>query len=56
MQTYKYFYPILFSCGKMYLTLFEGRENDDRRRDDFRHLLATIPHLLHRHISYAGIN
>lgn len=47
---------MLFSRGKMYLILFEGCENDDCCRDDFRHLLAAVPHLLHCHISYAGIN
>lgn len=30
-----------------------GGKDDDRRSDDFRHLLATVSHLLHRNVAHA---
>jgi hypothetical protein len=36
--------------------LSAGGENDDRSGDDFRHMLAAVSYILHRHLSHAGID
>lgn len=36
--------------------LLTGGQNDDCRRYDFCHMLASVSHILHRHVAYAGVD